>query len=98
MIRNRTERFRYIQENPEISVLIIGAGINGIGTFLDLALQGIDVVLIDKNDYCRYGILFLLVRSCMGYSYHFFRYICILSLMACTYICKLLTLTLILSQ
>jgi glycerol-3-phosphate dehydrogenase len=32
-------------------VLIIGGGINGIGTFRDLALQGVDVVLIERNDW-----------------------------------------------
>src|SRR5688500_9457256 len=37
---------------PEIPVLIIGAGINGIGTFRDLALQGVDVLLVDRGDYC----------------------------------------------
>jgi glycerol-3-phosphate dehydrogenase len=34
------------------SVLIIGAGINGCGTFRDLCLQGIDCLLIDKGDVC----------------------------------------------
>jgi len=48
----RKERIQSLQENPEVSVLIIGAGINGIGTFRDLALQGVDVVLVDKGDYC----------------------------------------------
>ena len=48
----RKERFQYLQENPDISVVIVGAGINGIGTFLDLALQGLDVLLIDRSDYC----------------------------------------------
>jgi len=33
-------------------VLIVGAGINGAGLFRDLALQGVDVVLIDRGDYC----------------------------------------------
>ncbi len=33
-------------------VLIIGAGINGIGTFRDLALNGVDVLLIDRGDFC----------------------------------------------
>ncbi|MEN8242405.1 MAG: glycerol-3-phosphate dehydrogenase/oxidase [Chloroflexota bacterium] len=51
-ILNRTERLNYLKENPEISVLIIGAGINGIGTFRDLGLQGLDVVLVDRGDYC----------------------------------------------
>lgn len=33
------------------TVLIIGGGINGIATFRDLALQGIDVVLAERNDF-----------------------------------------------
>ena len=33
-------------------VLIIGAGINGCGTFRDLSLQGVDCLLIDKGDVC----------------------------------------------
>jgi glycerol-3-phosphate dehydrogenase len=34
-------------------VLIIGGGINGVGTFRDLALQGIDVALVERGDYCE---------------------------------------------
>ncbi|MFO1033542.1 MAG: glycerol-3-phosphate dehydrogenase/oxidase [Hyphomicrobiales bacterium] len=34
------------------SVLIIGGGINGCGTFRDLCLQGVDCLLIDKGDVC----------------------------------------------
>ena len=34
------------------SVLIIGGGINGAGTFRDLALNGVDVLLIDRADFC----------------------------------------------
>jgi glycerol-3-phosphate dehydrogenase len=41
-----------LQKNPEISVLIVGAGINGVGTFRDLALNGVDVLLIDRGDFC----------------------------------------------
>ncbi len=33
-------------------VLVIGGGINGIAVFRDLALQGIDVVLVERGDYC----------------------------------------------
>ena len=40
-----------IQARPHAKVLIIGAGINGIATFRDLALQGVDVVIVDKGDY-----------------------------------------------
>lgn len=42
----------HLRENPAVSVLIIGAGINGIGTFRDLALQGVDVLIVDKGDFC----------------------------------------------
>nr|WP_157359154.1 glycerol-3-phosphate dehydrogenase/oxidase [Arthrobacter sp. Soil782] len=35
------------------SVLIIGGGINGVGTFRDLSLQGIDATLIERGDYCQ---------------------------------------------
>ncbi|CAH0276534.1 Aerobic glycerol-3-phosphate dehydrogenase [Arthrobacter sp. Bi26] len=34
-------------------VLIIGGGINGVGTFRDLALQGVDVALVERGDYCQ---------------------------------------------
>ena len=34
------------------TVLIIGAGINGAGTFRDLALNGVDMLLIDRDDFC----------------------------------------------
>ena len=33
-------------------MLIIGGGINGISVFRELALQGVDVLLAEKGDYC----------------------------------------------
>ena len=33
-------------------MLIVGGGINGAGLFRDLALQGVDVLLVDKSDFC----------------------------------------------
>ncbi len=51
-MKTREDRLKQLKDNPDISVLIVGAGINGIGTFRDLALQGIDVALIDQGDYC----------------------------------------------
>ena len=51
-MKPRSERWQALKDNPNPSVLIVGAGINGIGTFRDLALQGLDVVLIDRGDYC----------------------------------------------
>ncbi|MBF4567054.1 glycerol-3-phosphate dehydrogenase/oxidase [Plantibacter sp. VKM Ac-2876] len=38
-------------DRPQASVLIIGGGINGIATFRDLALQGVDVTLVERNDW-----------------------------------------------
>ncbi len=48
----REEIIAHYRGNPEVSVLIVGAGVNGIGTFRDLALQGVDVLLVDKGDFC----------------------------------------------
>ncbi len=48
----KARRLAGLKENPKAQVLIIGGGINGLATFRDLALQGIDVVLVEKNDYC----------------------------------------------
>lgn len=42
-----------LRERPHAKVLIIGGGINGVGTFRDLALQGIDVALVERGDYCQ---------------------------------------------
>ena len=36
----------------DIDVLIVGGGINGCGTFRDLCAQGIDCLLIERNDFC----------------------------------------------
>lgn len=49
---NRNEILSSLKANPQVSVLIVGAGINGIGTFRDLALNGVDVLLIDRGDFC----------------------------------------------
>lgn len=49
---NRNEILSSLKANPQVSVLIVGAGINGIGTFRDLALNGLDVLLIDRGDFC----------------------------------------------
>jgi len=49
---NRVETLALLRQHGEISVLVVGAGINGIGVFRDLALNGVDVLLIDKGDFC----------------------------------------------
>ena len=40
-----------LTEHPHSQVLVIGGGINGAATFRELALQGIDVTLIERGDY-----------------------------------------------
>ncbi len=49
---NRSEVFSSLKTKPDISVLIIGGGINGIGTFRDLAINGVDVLLVERADFC----------------------------------------------
>ena len=39
------------QQHNTSPIVIVGAGINGIGLYRDLALQGIASILIDKNDF-----------------------------------------------
>lgn len=48
----RKDILQNIQLQSEVDVLIIGGGVNGIGTFRDLALQGVRVLLAEKNDFC----------------------------------------------
>lgn len=40
-----------LRARPYADVLIIGGGINGIATFRDLALQGVDVALVERGDF-----------------------------------------------
>ena len=40
-----------LRQNPRADVLIIGGGINGIATARDLALQGVSVALVERNDF-----------------------------------------------
>ena len=48
---NRSEILSSLKtKSPD--VLIVGAGINGVGTFRDMALNGVDVLLIDRGDFC----------------------------------------------
>ncbi|WP_439591615.1 glycerol-3-phosphate dehydrogenase/oxidase [Microbacterium sp.] len=43
--------FEALKARPYADVLIIGGGINGLATFRDLALQGVDVALVERSDY-----------------------------------------------
>jgi glycerol-3-phosphate dehydrogenase len=48
----RGERLEAIRRQPEVSVLIVGGGINGVGLLRELALQGVDALLVEKSDFC----------------------------------------------
>ena len=47
-----TSRLDSFRADPRADVLIVGGGINGVSTFRELALQGVNVALVEKNDYC----------------------------------------------
>ena len=46
-----TRGFEQLAERPYADVLIIGGGINGLATFRDLALQGVDVAVVERGDF-----------------------------------------------
>lgn len=49
---NRSEILSSLKTKPNVSVLIIGGGINGISVFRDLAINGVDVLLVERGDFC----------------------------------------------
>ncbi|NJL95074.1 MAG: glycerol-3-phosphate dehydrogenase/oxidase, partial [Anaerolineae bacterium] len=49
---NRQESLATLRANPQVAVLVVGAGVNGISVFRELALQGVDVLLVDRGDFC----------------------------------------------
>lgn len=48
---SRQDTIRTLQTNHEVDVLIIGGGINGVGTFRDLAMQGVNVLMVEQSDF-----------------------------------------------
>jgi glycerol-3-phosphate dehydrogenase len=48
----RQRHFSAVSENANFDVVVIGGGINGIGTFRELALQGLRVLLVERDDFC----------------------------------------------
>ncbi|WP_203427028.1 glycerol-3-phosphate dehydrogenase/oxidase [Sinorhizobium sp. BG8] len=49
---NRAETFDGLCRSPNVDVCVLGGGINGLSVFRELALQGVNVLLVEKNDYC----------------------------------------------
>ena len=52
MVRTREDMLDELKARPRVQALVVGAGINGISAFRELALQGIDVLLVDRGDFC----------------------------------------------
>jgi glycerol-3-phosphate dehydrogenase len=52
MPRTREAMLAALKANPKVQLLVVGGGINGISAFRELALQGIDVALVDRGDFC----------------------------------------------
>ncbi|MCY1316565.1 Aerobic glycerol-3-phosphate dehydrogenase [compost metagenome] len=49
---NREEIFNGLAASPKVDVCVLGGGINGLSVFRELALQGVNVLLVEKHDYC----------------------------------------------
>ena len=47
----RSEIIASLKEMPDLDVLIVGAGVNGIATFRDLAINNVRVLIVDRADF-----------------------------------------------
>ena len=52
MPKARQEKLDRIADDGAFDVVVIGGGINGIGVFRELALQGLRVLLVERSDFC----------------------------------------------
>ncbi|WP_099828215.1 glycerol-3-phosphate dehydrogenase/oxidase [Oceaniglobus indicus] len=52
MPKQRQTALDAVRANPAFDVVVVGGGINGIGVYRDLALQGLRVLLIERRDFC----------------------------------------------
>ncbi|MGS0897229.1 glycerol-3-phosphate dehydrogenase/oxidase [Burkholderia stagnalis] len=50
-MRSRSSALAALRTQPDVDILIVGAGINGIGLYRDLAAQGVAALLIDQGDF-----------------------------------------------
>ncbi|PKA45110.1 glycerol-3-phosphate dehydrogenase/oxidase (plasmid) [Rhizobium sullae] len=49
---NREETLDGLRRSPRVDVCVLGGGINGLSVFRELALQGVNVLIVEKGDYC----------------------------------------------
>jgi len=52
MPEQRHDSLERIRLDGAFDVVVVGGGINGIGVFRELALQGMRVLLVERNDFC----------------------------------------------
>ncbi|MEP1209843.1 MAG: glycerol-3-phosphate dehydrogenase/oxidase [Rhizobiaceae bacterium] len=52
MSETRDQRFARIAKNGAFDVIVVGGGINGIGAFREMSLQGLRVLLVERSDFC----------------------------------------------
>jgi glycerol-3-phosphate dehydrogenase len=52
MPRNRDDTIDQLRRDGAFDVVVVGGGINGIGVYRELALQGLRVLLVERNDFC----------------------------------------------
>ena len=50
--RQRQDLLTDLAKQEQVSVLIVGAGINGSAVFRELACQKVDALLVDQSDFC----------------------------------------------
>ena len=51
MPNGRQNKLAKLRDDTRFDVIVVGGGVNGIGVFRELSLQGLRVLLIEKNDY-----------------------------------------------
>ena len=49
---NRKQTLDGLRQSPRVDVCVLGGGINGLSVFRELALQGVNVLVVEKADYC----------------------------------------------
>jgi glycerol-3-phosphate dehydrogenase len=52
MPMQRGQALDHIRADAAFDAVVIGGGINGLGVYRDLSLQGLRVLLVEKNDFC----------------------------------------------
>jgi glycerol-3-phosphate dehydrogenase len=52
MSNRRQHKLAELKDDNRFDVIVVGGGVNGIGVYRELSLQGVRVLLIEKNDFC----------------------------------------------